>query len=241
MKLNKASEDTLKGLAKLLKNLKEDDPAVTLSNYQSQVKALDKDLRQLRKHLGALPDVAQATADFRQPNVMIFRNEDFIEIKIADLISNPQAEQDLEQALNELRALRNEPPVSYGTNLENPCAELVQKTTPVIDLAHESLVSIRQTYVDNYGPLPDAMVGNDIDHEVEEIIKESRKWEVSGDDIGAALPEVITGTLTATSISPTYEPAIYVNPAQLDTGSNLIAIRRTQEAVFTEPLYRKKT
>lgn len=68
--------------------------------------------------------------------------------------------------------------------------------------------------------------------------------ETTGGGTGEPLPEV--EQLEANPITPrlepgVFEPAVFVNPVQLEANSNLIAIRQASEGLFTELLYRKKS
>lgn len=65
MKLSKANEETLKGLAKLLKNILEGAPF----GQSAEIKGLEKDLRQLRKNLKEMPEPEMATAEFSKEGV----------------------------------------------------------------------------------------------------------------------------------------------------------------------------
>lgn len=192
MKLSKPSEDTLKGLAKLLKDLKGKDaqimvPGTSQINEEltQQVTALEKDLRQLRKTI-AQEVVAGSTPEAKGEVTGDGTGTALAEIK--------------EPVLENVTV----PGHLYVTG------DVVFQAVPDTDLKEG-----------------DMMVKGDL--------------FVTG-DINLPAPQTRENACTevvAEVQNNGFEVAIYANPLQLDSGAMLLGVRKAEEGVFTEPLYRK--
>ncbi|KAK1581510.1 hypothetical protein Q3G72_006640 [Acer saccharum] len=90
-------------------------------------------------------------------------------------------------------------------------------TTNDQDTGH---AQIREAYTTVFGQARGPLANGDIDASVVQLIRD-------------------TDPNKAHTVNP--DPVIFVNPAQLDTGSALIACKRQAEGVFTEALYRKQS
>lgn len=187
MKLSKPSEDTLKGLAKLLKDLKGNDTNIMVAGTSQvndaltkQVVVLEKDLRQLRKTLAELPEPGTIVGD---GSGIALPGIGEVETTGMTLVDAPKTEDGSLKVLGHL----------YVTG------DVVFQAVPDTDLKEG-----------------DMMVKGDL--------------FVTG-DINLPAPQ---------QDNPDgYAVALYANPVQLDAGAMLLGVRKAEEGVFTEPLYRK--
>jgi hypothetical protein len=270
MKLSKANEETLKGLAALLKMLKSDDIVIMTSgtsqlNEEANklVLALEKDLRQLRKNLKELPEPEMANAEFAPPS----KPEDWMRVLVFKELKERLALPDGDEArigpaetlreLNEIdcRAVNhcakidlNGPAVwltkegrAFGRVSDEQIEVVLREAlTDVqersglkdpINLDTEAIQRIRTKYAKVFGPLPDAMMSNDIDSHILELIQQHDPDKAEGIE-----PQV-------GQIESEFEekPFIFVNEEQASRFPTLIGCRPTAQGVFALPLYRKKT
>ena len=238
MKLSKALEDTLKEVAKFVR----EQGKSAVPGVGAQAKALTKDITQLRKALAEMPE----------PGTIVGDGSGMALPGIGEVETTGMT-------LQEGAATITNATIKKGMTVTGHLyvtGDVIFQAVPDTDLKDGDMMVKGDLFVTGDINLPAPQKGeNPCAQLVAEVKEQPSVWimqdgkayaRVSDEQIESVLEGALvdvrqrSGLMKEEPKAEGFEVAIYANPVQLDAGAMLLGVRKAEEGLFTEPLYRKQ-